>query len=54
MAISENLLKRIEEKSLKNDNPSVYKRSSPFSLSVEEWFGDSEDWFQAPRAIKPC
>ncbi len=53
MAISESLLKRIEEKCLKNDNPSLFKSSSPFSLGMEDWFDDSGDEFQAPKAKKP-
>ena len=53
MAISESLLKRVEE-GLQNANPSIFRKDSPFSLGMEEWFSDSDDVFQAPKSKKRC
>ena len=51
MAVSEALLKRVEE-SLQNADPSIFKKDSPFSLGMEEWFSDSDQDFQAPKTKK--
>ena len=40
MAISESLLKRAEA-AVKNADPSVFKKSCPFSLGMEDWFSDT-------------
>ena len=40
MAISESLLKRAEA-AVKNTDPSVLKKSCPFSLGMEDWFSDT-------------
>ena len=40
MVISESLLKRVE--GLLNADPSIFRKGSPFSLSMEEGFSDSD------------
>ena len=53
MAISESLLKQVEE-GLQNADSSIFKKGSPFSLGMEEWFSDPDEIFRAPRAKKQC
>ena len=53
-SISESLLKRVED-GWKNADPSIFKKASPFSLGMEEWFdSDLDDDFRAPKTKKRC
>ena len=39
---------------MQNDDPSIFRKDSPFSLGMEEWFSNSDNVFQAPKSKKRC
>ncbi len=52
MSISKTLLQQAEE-ATKRADPSLFKKTSPYCLGMEEWFSsDSDEDFQAPRPKK--
>ncbi len=48
MSISMSPVEQIEEE-FRSADPSLFKRSSPFSLGMEDWFSDLDEDFRGPK-----